>query len=42
VLQARRDALSLALERLVLERETASLWARLEYLFADNLTGLKP
>ena len=32
VLQARRDALSLALERLALERETAGLWARLEFL----------
>lgn len=32
LLQARRDALSLALERLALERETAGLWARLEFL----------
>jgi hypothetical protein len=32
VLQARRDALSLVLERLALERETAGLWARLEFL----------
>ncbi len=30
VLQARRDALNLALERLALERDTAGLWAQLE------------
>mgnify|MGYP000875889350 CR=1 FL=1 len=42
VLQARRDALSLALERLALERETAGLWAQLEYLFPDTSTGVKP
>lgn len=42
VLQARRDALALALERLTLERETAGLWAQLEYLFADISTGAKP
>ncbi|MDP2017324.1 TolC family protein [Hydrogenophaga sp.] len=39
VLQARRDALNLALERLALERETASLWAQLEFLFPDTSTG---
>lgn len=32
VLQARRDALALEMERLALERETAGLWARLEFL----------
>ncbi|MGE0348566.1 TolC family protein [Hydrogenophaga sp.] len=42
VMQARRDALNLALERLALERETAGLWAQLEYLFPDTLTGVKP
>jgi len=42
VLQARRDALNLALERLALERETAGLWAQLEYLFADTTAGVKP
>ncbi len=42
VLQARRDALNLALERLVLERETAGLWARLEYLWVDTTVGVKP
>ena len=42
VLQARRDALDLAMERLVLERETAGLWARLEYLFAATTDGVKP
>ena len=42
VLQARRDALSLALERLMLERETAGLWARLEYLFPNTSAGVKP
>ena len=42
VLQARRDALTLALERLMLERETAGLWAQLEYLFADTTAGAKP
>lgn len=42
VLQARRDALNLALERLMLERETAGLWARLEYLFANTTAGVKP
>lgn len=42
VLQARRDALSLALERLMLERETAGLWAQLEYLFPDTTAGAKP
>lgn len=42
VLQARRDALNLALERLMLERETAGLWAQLEYLFPDTTAGAKP
>jgi len=42
VLQARRDALALAQERLMLERETAGRWAQLEYLFPDTSTGLKP
>lgn len=42
VLQARRDALNLALERLALERETAGLWAQLEYLFPDTTNGVKP
>ena len=48
VLQARRDALSLALERMTLERETAGLWARLEFLtpfttFAPNAqAGARP
>ena len=42
VLQARRDALSLALERLALERETAGLWAQLEYLIPDSTAGVKP
>jgi len=41
-LQARRDALNLALERLALERETAGLWAQLEYLFPDTTAGVKP
>ena len=42
VLQARRDALNLALERLALERDTAGLWAQLEYLIPDGATGVKP
>ncbi|MCY1561605.1 hypothetical protein D9M68_988880 [compost metagenome] len=42
VLQARRDALRLALERLALERDTAGLWAQLEYLFPDTSTGVMP
>ena len=42
VLQVRRDALNLALERLMLERETAGLWAQLEYLFPDTIAGVKP
>lgn len=42
VLQARRDALNLALERLALERDTAGLWAQLEYLLPDTTTGVKP
>jgi outer membrane protein, heavy metal efflux system len=42
VLQARRDALNLALERLALERETAGLWAQLEYLIPDATSGVKP
>ena len=42
VLQARRDALNLALERLALERETSGLWAQLEYLIPDSSTGVKP
>jgi outer membrane protein TolC len=42
VLQARRDALNLALERLALERETAGLWAQLEYLVPDTTAGVKP
>ncbi|RZL07330.1 MAG: TolC family protein [Rubrivivax sp.] len=42
VLQARRDALNLALERLALERDTAGLWAQLEYLFPDTTAGVKP
>lgn len=42
VLQARRDALNLALERLVLERETAGLWAQLNYLVPDTTAGVKP
>lgn len=39
VLQARREALSLALERLSLERETAGLWARLEFLNPINASA---
>lgn len=42
VLQARRDALNLTLERLALERDTAGLWAQLEYLLPDATTGVKP
>jgi outer membrane protein, heavy metal efflux system len=42
VLQARRDSLNLALERLALERDTAGLWAQLEYLLPDTTTGVKP
>jgi outer membrane protein TolC len=42
LLQARRDALNLALERLALERETAGLWAQLEYLIPDTTAGVKP
>lgn len=42
VLQARRDALNLALERLALERDTAGLWAQLEYLLPDARAGAKP
>lgn len=42
VLQARRDALNLALERLALERETAGLWAQLEYLIPDTTAGVTP
>lgn len=42
VLQARRDALNLALERLALERDTAGLWAQLDYLIPDSATGVKP
>ncbi|MBT9465397.1 TolC family protein [Hydrogenophaga sp.] len=42
VLQARRDALNLALERLALERETTGLWVQLEYLIPDSSTGAKP
>lgn len=42
VLQARRDALNLALERLALERDTAGLWVQLEYLNPDRSTGVKP
>lgn len=42
VLQARRDSLNLALERLALERDTAGLWARLEYLIPESPTGVKP
>lgn len=42
VLQARRDALNLALERLALERDTAGLWAQLEYLIPESSTGVKP
>ncbi|MDZ4396961.1 TolC family protein [Hydrogenophaga sp.] len=42
VLQARRDALNLALERLALERDTAGLWSQLEYLIPDSATGVKP
>jgi outer membrane protein, heavy metal efflux system len=42
VLQARRDALNLALERLALERDTAGLWAQLEYLIPDSSIGVKP
>ena len=42
VLQARRDALNLALERLALERETAGLWAQLNYLVPDTTAGVKP
>lgn len=42
VLQARRDTLALALERLMLERETAGLWAQLEYLTPLALAGEKP
>ncbi|MBW0171047.1 MAG: TolC family protein [Hydrogenophaga sp.] len=36
VLQARRQMLELQLERINLERETAGLWARLEYLIPDT------
>ena len=36
MLQARRDALNLALERLTLEREAAGLWAQLEYLIPGS------
>ncbi len=36
VLQARRQLLDLQLERITLERETAGLWARLEYLIPDT------
>lgn len=36
VLQARRQLLELQLERINLERETAGLWARLEYLIPDT------
>jgi outer membrane protein, heavy metal efflux system len=42
VLQARRDALNLALERLALERETAGLWAQLNYLVPDTTAGVQP
>lgn len=42
VLQARRDALALALERLALERDTAGLWAQLEYLVPVDSSGVKP
>lgn len=42
VLQARRDALNLSLERLTLERETAGLWAQLEYLIPDTTAGVTP
>jgi len=42
VLQARRDALNLALERLSLERETAGLWAQLTYLVPDTTNGVTP
>lgn len=42
VLQARRDALNLALERLALERDIAGRWAQLEYLIPDSSTGEKP
>lgn len=42
VLQARRAVLDLALERLLLERQTAGAWAQLEYLLTDNHTGVKP
>ena len=38
VLQARRQVLELQLERINLERETAGLWARLEYLIPDTAT----
>ena len=37
-----RDALNLALERLALERETAGLWAQLNYLVPDTTAGVKP
>ena len=36
VLQARRQVLELQLERINLERETAGLWAQLEYLIPDT------
>ena len=42
VLQARRDALNLAMERLALERETAGLWAQLNYLVPDATAGVNP
>ena len=42
VLQACRAVLDLALERLLLERQTAGAWAQLEYLLTDNHTGVKP
>ncbi len=42
VLQARLAVLDLALERLLLERQTAGAWAQLEYLLIDNHTGVKP
>ncbi|MGC4366748.1 TolC family protein [Hydrogenophaga sp. R2] len=42
VLQARRDVLNLSLERLALERETAGLWAQLDYLVPDTTAGVTP
>ena len=36
MLQARRQVLELQLERINLERETAGLWAQLEYLIPDT------